>query len=49
MSIAAPGDGVMGVHSASLRTPVKTAGFPENQTTFAAARSYQQWKFTYAP
>jgi hypothetical protein len=49
MPIPAPGGGVMGVRSASLRKPVKVAGFREDQTSFAKARSYQQWEFTYAP
>jgi hypothetical protein len=49
MPIPAPGGGVMGVRSASLRKPVKVAGFREDQTSFAKARSYQQWEFSYAP
>ncbi|MET3228359.1 UNVERIFIED_ORG: hypothetical protein ABIC54_000533 [Burkholderia sp. 1263] len=47
--IQAPGGGVMGVRSASLRKPVKVAGFRADQTSFAAARTYQQWEFSYAP
>ncbi|MFM0362933.1 type II secretion system protein [Paraburkholderia sediminicola] len=49
LPISAPDGGVMGVRSASTRKPVKVVGFRANQTTFAAARSYQQWEFTYAP
>ena len=47
--ITAPEGGVMGVHSTSLRKPVKMAGFPKDQTAFSSARSYQQWESTYAP
>jgi hypothetical protein len=47
--IPAPDGGVMGVRSASTRKPVKAAGFQAYQTTFAAAKSYQQWEFSYAP
>lgn len=49
MPIAAPDGGVMGVHSVSTRKPVKVAGFQADQTTFTAAKSYQQWQFSYAP
>lgn len=49
LPISAPDGGVMGVRSASTRKPVKVAGFQADQTTFAAARSYQQWEFSYAP
>lgn len=47
--IPAPDGGVMGVHSASLRKPVKVAGFRTDQTSFSTARSYQQWEFSFAP
>lgn len=49
MPIPAPGGGVIGVRSASLRKPVKVAGFREDQTSFAKARSYRQWEFSYVP
>jgi len=49
LPIPAPDGGVMGVHSVSLRKPVKVAGFQSDQATFAAAKSYQQWEFIYAP
>ncbi|MFM0202896.1 type II secretion system protein [Paraburkholderia fungorum] len=47
--ILAPDGGVMGVRSASSRKPVKVAGFKGDQAAFAAAQSYQQWAFSYAP
>ncbi|WP_165102076.1 type II secretion system protein [Caballeronia sp. SBC2] len=47
--IPAPDGGVMGVHSVSLRKPVRVAGFRTDQTSFAAVKSYQQWEFSYAP
>jgi hypothetical protein len=47
--IPAPGGGIRGIHSVSTRTPVKVAGFPPGEEAFAAARSYQQWEFSYAP
>ncbi|MFL9867549.1 type II secretion system protein [Paraburkholderia fungorum] len=47
--IPAPGGGVMGVRSTSRRKPVKVAGFTTNPIAFAAAQSYQQWEFSYAP
>ncbi|MGA7812094.1 type II secretion system protein [Caballeronia sp.] len=47
--IPSPDGGVMGVHSASLLKPVKTAGFRTDQAAFATAPSYVQWEFTYAP
>lgn len=47
--IPAPDGGVMGVRSTSLRKPIKVAGFSTNQRAFAAAQSYQQWEFSYAP
>lgn len=47
--IPAPDGGVMGIRSTSLRKPIKVAGFKMNQRAFAAAQSYQQWEFTYAP
>lgn len=48
-TIPAPGGGIQGVHSVSTRTPVKIAGFPPGEEVFSAARSYQQWEFSYAP
>jgi hypothetical protein len=47
--IPAPGGGVMGIHSASARKPVKVTGFPTESSAFGAARSYQQWEFSYVP
>lgn len=47
--IPAPDGGVMGVRSASSRKPVKLAGFKAGQAAFAAAQSYQQWEFSFAP
>ncbi|RQX88329.1 type II secretion system protein [Burkholderia stagnalis] len=47
--ILAPEGGVMGVHSASSKKPLKVAGFAEDQAVFAAAPTYRQWEFSYVP
>lgn len=47
--ILAPGGGVTGVRSTSLRKSIRVAGFRTAQMAFAAAQSYQQWEFSYAP
>lgn len=49
VAISAPDGGIKGVHSESTRRPVKVAGFPPGEESFAVARSYQQWEFSYAP
>lgn len=45
--IAAPGGGLMGVHSLSTDAPLKRGGFPPEQAEFAAATTYQDWRFVY--
>jgi type II secretory pathway pseudopilin PulG len=49
VTIPASGGGLQGVHSASARAPIKVAGFPVGEESFATARSYQQWEFVYSP
>jgi type II secretory pathway pseudopilin PulG len=43
--IDAPGGGVMGIHSRSEDTPIKTANFPSANAAFEKARTYSDWKF----
>ena len=38
-------DRVVGVHSRSLLAPVKRADFPAGLSSFALAKSYQDWRF----
>ena len=47
--IEAPGGGVMGVHSRSEATPIKTANFPSTNAAFEKARAYSDWKFVHSP
>lgn len=47
--VAAPGGGVIGVHSLAEQAPLKRAGFPPEQAEFAAAESYRDWRFVYQP
>lgn len=46
--VQAPGGGIIGLHSASLRTPIKIANFPAPFQTFAGSESYSDWVFTYS-
>ena len=48
-TVAAPGGGIMGVYSLSKDTPVKRAGFNEQQKQFSDANGYADWKFVYEP
>lgn len=47
--VPSPEGGIMGVRSESGKGPVKRAGFQQEQTGFAEARSYRDWEFTFAP
>ena len=47
--VPAPGGGVMGVYSLSLREPMKVDGFPPEFAGFTRAKSYQDWKFVFQP
>lgn len=47
--IAAPGGGIMGVHSLSNGLPIKTAGFGYRDALFEGASRYSDWVFAYNP
>jgi type II secretory pathway pseudopilin PulG len=47
--VEAPGGGVMGVHSRSEETPVKTGNFLLKNAEFAKAQRYSEWKFVHSP
>lgn len=47
--VSAPGGGIMGVHSLSSATPIKTAGFPARYRKFEEATQYREWRFVYEP
>jgi len=47
--IAAPGGGIMGVHSLSTKRPLKQAGFVHPNAGFAGAGSYAHWTFVFVP
>ena len=47
--VPAPGGGIMGVYSRSNETPIKTAGFTEENQDFEGAQRYSQWRFIYQP
>ncbi|MGQ0750113.1 MAG: type II secretion system protein [Betaproteobacteria bacterium] len=47
--VAAPGGGLMGVHSRSEVMPVKSANFAEAHATFKGALRYSRWQFIYQP
>lgn len=47
--MTAPGGGIMGVHSRSDATPLKSANFSEAHASFKGARRYSQWRFVYQP
>jgi type II secretory pathway pseudopilin PulG len=48
-TVAAPGGGIMGVHSLSDRRPIKSSNFRTSDQAFAGAQRYLDWKFTYEP
>ena len=47
--IAAPGGGIMGVHSLSAAAPLKTDNFDAVDQAFVQGKTYSDWRFTYAP
>ena len=47
--VAAPGGGIMGVHSVSQRAPLKVASFDADLAGLAHRRKYSEWVFQYAP
>ena len=48
-TVPAPGGGIMGVYSLSKLSPIKTGGFPLGEASFAGARRYSDWVFSYEP
>jgi len=48
-TIAAPGGGIMGVHSLSQAEPIKSGGFFSRDATLAGAARYADWHFSYVP
>ncbi|MEF7612408.1 type II secretion system protein [Aquincola sp. MAHUQ-54] len=46
-TVAAPGGGIMCVHSTSDAAPLKRAGFPRRYDGFAQATAYVDWRFCY--
>lgn len=40
---------IVGIHSLSDETPIKQAGFDDDDVAFAQAGSYREWVFTYPP
>jgi type II secretory pathway pseudopilin PulG len=47
--VDAPGGGIMGVHSLSEETPIKSGDFSAKETSFEDAENYTKWMFTYSP
>lgn len=47
--IAAPGGGIMGVHSLSVKMPIKQAGFSYLDVGFEGTARYTDWRFSYIP
>jgi hypothetical protein len=47
--VTAPTGGIMGVHSLSEATRLKTGGFDETDGVFEGKRRYSEWQFTYTP
>lgn len=47
--IRSPEGGIMGVHTLSDRTPLKTAGFRLRDAEFTQKRKYADWQFIYRP
>jgi type II secretory pathway pseudopilin PulG len=45
----APGQGIMGVASASTKIPLKRAGFDDEDFGFDVAETYANWVFLYDP
>lgn len=47
--VKAPDGGIMGVYSPSEGKPIKRAGFSPDDSDFAKASAYSDWKFVYVP
>jgi type II secretory pathway pseudopilin PulG len=47
--VTAPEGGIMGVHSQSTDTPIKTGNFLSKNESFQDAASYADWKFIHSP
>lgn len=47
--VTMPDGGITGVYSLSKKAPIKVDNFPAQFSTFAGAKSYQEWKFIYVP
>jgi type II secretory pathway pseudopilin PulG len=47
--IQTAGIGIQGIASSSLEAPIKKSGFPEDESTFADAKSYADWQFVFVP
>jgi hypothetical protein len=41
--------GLIGVHSRSLRVPLRRTGFERQEADFSRARNYSEWRFTVRP
>lgn len=48
-TIAAPGGGIMGVHSLSGQTPIKLSNFDARDGTLTGGQRYSDWRFLYEP
>lgn len=47
--IAAPGGGVMGVHSLSASAPVRRTNYPRSANPLEQVTSYKNWAFIFEP
>ena len=47
--IQAPGGGIMGVRSTSLKKPFKQDGFSDQDKDFVGKQTYLEWEFVYRP
>lgn len=47
--VAAPGGGIMGVHSPSEAAPAKRKNFSQEDQGFVDAKKYADWKFVHTP
>ena len=47
--VRAPDGGIMGVHSLSVATPIKSGNFRKHNESFMNAARYTEWKFIYVP
>ena len=47
--VAAPGGGIMGVHSLAQQTPIKVSGFDAEFAQFEGKYKYSDWIFAFVP